>query len=75
MKAFKVNGKFQMGRDWTTFSTEVAAPDEGAARDRVLSTIGSRHRVNRRQVEITAMAEIKGDAITDPSVAKALRGA
>lgn len=75
MKAWKVNGKFKMGRDWTTFTTEVAGADEAAARDRVFSTIGSRHRVNRRQIEITAIAEIKGEAITDPGVAKAIRGA
>lgn len=75
MKAFKINGKFKMGRAWTPFSTEVAAADEAGARDRILSTIGSRHRVNRRQIELGGIAEIKGEAITDPGVQKAVRGA
>lgn len=76
MKAFRVTGKFQMGREWTKFSTEVAAESVDRARDRVYSTIGSRHRVNRRQIEIGDVAEVPAEQVTDPAVAQAVqRGA
>src|SRR5439155_131357 len=37
MKAFRISGRFRMGRDWQPFSKELAAADEAAAREKLLS--------------------------------------
>jgi len=72
MKVYRVSGKFRMGHVLTPFTLEAIGADEKAARDRVLSTIGSRHRANRHQIWIEKAAEIKPDAITDAAVEKQL---
>ena len=41
MKAFRISGRFRMGRDWQPFSKELAAADEAAAREKLLSILGS----------------------------------
>lgn len=68
MQAFRITGTFHMGRDWTTFSMEVAANDEAAAREKAVSTIGSRHRANRREIKIEKTEAIQADQITDAVV-------
>ncbi len=72
MKVFRVSGKFRMGHALSPFTMEAIGADEKGARDRVLATLGSRHRANRHQVWIEKAAEIKPDQITDPAVEKQL---
>ena len=72
MKPFRVTGEFRMGRTNTPFTMETLGKDANAARDRVLSTIGSRHRVDRHQVTVKAIKEIRLDEVTDPVVEKRL---
>lgn len=72
MKVFRVSGQFKMGHVSTPFTMEVIGADETAARDRLYATLGSRHRVNRHQVAIAKVQEIRPDQITDPSVEKKL---
>lgn len=69
-KAFRISGKFRMGHITTPFSLETLGADEKAARDRVLSTIGSRHRANRHQIWIEKVEPLAADKITDPVVEK-----
>lgn len=72
MKPFRVTGEFRMGRTQTPFTLETVGTDANAARDRVLSTIGSRHRVDRHHITIKDVKEIKADEVTDPVVEKRL---
>lgn len=72
MKVFRVNGKFRMGHLLSPFTLEAVAADDKGARDRVFATLGSRHRVNRHQIWIEKVAEIKPDQIQDPAVEKQL---
>ena len=72
MKVFRVTGKFRMGHITTPFNMEVIGDDPRAAEDRVLSTLGSRHRVNRHQVTLAKVEEIRPDQIQDPAVEKML---
>lgn len=72
MKAYRITGTFVMGRTPTPFSLETLGADDAAARDRVLATIGSRHRVNRYQVTIKDVKEIRRDEVTDPVLEKRL---
>lgn len=73
MQAFRITGKFRMGPKLMPFTVETLGKDEAAARDRVLATIGSRHRANRHQIDITKVEPIAGDQVTDLSVEKRLR--
>jgi large subunit ribosomal protein LX len=70
MKAFRVSGKFRMGHILTPFSMETLGTDETSARDRIFSTIGSRHRVNRHQITIEKVAPLTPEQVTDPVVEK-----
>lgn len=72
MKVYRVTGKFWMGHIQTPFTLETIGVDEAAARDRVLSSIGSKHRVDRHHIDIANVQEIRPDEITDPLVEKRL---
>lgn len=72
MKPFRVTGEFRMGRTNTPFTMETIGKDANEARDRVLSTIGSRHRVDRHHITIKDVTEIKPADVTDAAVEKRL---
>lgn len=72
MKPFRITGEFRMGRMNTPFTMETIGKDADGARDRALATVGSRHRVNRHQITIKDVKEIKLDEVTDPVVEKQL---
>lgn len=74
MNGYRIRGRFLMGRDWQSFSKEVAAADEAAAREKLLSTLGSQHGVERRYVEIAAVAEVPAAELRDPAVRYAVEG-
>ena len=75
MKAFLVRGTFRMGRSWTKFAKEVAAADPESAVERVLSDLGSQHRVRRGFVRIKDVTEVPLDRVGDPVVRFRLGGA
>ncbi len=70
MKAFRVSGTFKMGREMTRFTMETADESEDGARERVVSTIGSRHRVRRNRVNIDSIEEVPAEDLEDEAVRK-----
>jgi large subunit ribosomal protein LX len=72
MKAFRVSGRFRMGRDWQPYSKELAAADEPAAREKLFSLLGSQHGVARKYVTIAKVEEVPKDKIEDHAVRHAL---
>lgn len=66
-KAYQVEGDFQMGRVRQHFVLQVVAKDEKAAADRVHATLGSRHSVTRRQINITSTKALAADQVHDAS--------
>ena len=72
MKPFRVTGEFRMGRTHTPFTMETLGEDAAGAQDRVLATIGSRHRVDRHHITVKDVKEIRLDEVTDPVVEKRL---
>ena len=72
MKAYRIAGRFRMGRRRQSFSKELAAADEVAAREKLLSVLGSQHGVPRKYVAIAQVAEIPADQIVDHAVRYAL---
>ena len=72
VKPYRVTGEFWMGHILSPFTQETIAATPEAAKDRVLSTIGSRHRVDRYHVTIKDCVELKLDQVTDIVVTKRL---
>lgn len=66
MKAFRVTGSYaDVRQKQQPFSVEMAAEDEAAVREKALSTIGSKHKLKRWQIDITEVAEIPADQVTN----------
>ncbi len=65
MKAYRVKGKFLMKDVWQPFTKEVVGENEEEAKERLLSIMGSRHRVKRRMVKIEEVKELQKDEIED----------
>ncbi len=73
MKAFRVIGAFRVRdrefrNDLQDFKVELAAADEKAAREKLVSNFGSHHRVGREDIVIKEMVLLKNEDITDPVV-------
>jgi large subunit ribosomal protein LX len=80
MKAFRATGSFTISKQnymsrEQPFKIEVAANDEADASHKIISTIGSRHRVNRNQVTVSEIVMIKNDEVTDLVVKHLIGGA
>ena len=72
MKAFRISGRFRMGRGWQPFAKEFAAKDEATAREKLLATLGSQHGVPRKLVQIGGVEEVPKDQVRDHAVKYAL---
>ena len=69
MKGFQVTGSFDDVRQGQQpFCVEIAAEDDATAKEKIVSTFGSRHKVKRWQITIAEIKELANDAITDPVV-------
>lgn len=69
MKGFRVTGSFADARQGQQpFSVEIAADSEAAAKEQIISTMGSRHKVKRWQISISEIIELANDAIENPVV-------
>ena len=68
MKAYRVTGTAPFGSQRQHFSYDIPAEDAAAATEYVYSTLGSRHRIKRRSVNIENVAEIDPRTSTEPSV-------
>lgn len=59
MKGYLVTGRFEMGWiDDQGFIMEVAAPSQEKAKEQIMSELGSKHKVKRRQIKIEKVEEI-----------------
>jgi len=69
MKGFRVTGSFaDVRQGQQPFSVEIAADTEAAAKEQIISTMGSRHKVKRWQISISEIIELANDAIENPVV-------
>ncbi len=69
MKGFSVTGAFKDVRQgMQPYTIEVAAENEDAAKEQILSTIGSRHKCKRWEIKIDSVKELSNEDITDPVV-------
>lgn len=68
MKAYLITGTFDDPRKTQPFSIEMAAESEEAVREKVYCTIGSRHKMERRQIHIESVKELAADEVQDHTV-------
>lgn len=68
MKAFRINGSYKDARHEQKFSIEIAAEDADAAKEKTLSTLGSRHKLKRWEISVTDITELKPSDVTDTLV-------
>ena len=62
-KVWRVVGKYRKNKRTFTFTKELIALKESHVRERILSDLGSRHRVKRRNIEISEVIEIKPEEV------------
>lgn len=70
MQAYRVSGEYEHGalKHWSRFHYEFICGTEDEARERVLSILGSKHRVRRQFVVIEEVKAITAAEATDPLV-------
>lgn len=74
MKGFQAVGSFKSGRSWQDFKIQCAAEDIEAAREKTISTLGSKHKVKRWEIKLDSMDEIPNDQITNNVVRYMVEG-
>ncbi|MBR6205172.1 MAG: 50S ribosomal protein L18a [Candidatus Methanomethylophilaceae archaeon] len=66
MKAFRITGSYADERyGKQPFSVEMAAEDSEAVKEKAYSTIGSKHKLKRWQIDIAEVAELSADQVTN----------
>ena len=65
MKGFRVKGSFKDVRKRQDFTVEIAAEDADAAKEKILSNLGSRHKLKRWEISIDELVELAPADITD----------
>ncbi len=74
MKGFQAEGSYKTGRDWQVFKIQFAAENADEAREKALSTLGSRHKVKRWEIKFDSLEEIPDDQITSLMVNYMVKG-
>ena len=68
MQAYRVKGTAPFGKQTQVFSQDVIASNNNDAKPRVFSILGSRHKLNRNQINIESCKKISPDSSSDPLV-------
>ena len=68
MDAYRVKGAAPMGKARQEFTLEIVASDSADAEHRIYSIIGSRHKDNRRSIEINSCEKIDPRESSDAHV-------
>lgn len=74
MKGFQAVGSYKAGKNWQDFKIQFAAEDIEAAKEKAISTLGSRHKVKRWEIRMDSMEELSNDQITDSVVRYIVEG-
>lgn len=61
-KKFEVKGTYREKPDfWKPFTKILTAPNSVQAKERILSIIGSKHRLARPYIKVEAVSEVSGE--------------
>ena len=75
MKAFRVSGIAPYGSVRQAFSIDLPAADAAEAEHKAYSIMGSRHKANRRAIDIESVSEIDPRTSTEPRILHEFRDA
>ncbi|TXT56560.1 MAG: 50S ribosomal protein L18Ae [Candidatus Thorarchaeota archaeon] len=64
-KVWRATGEYKKRRRTYRFNIEMIADKKPHVQERVLSELGSRHRVKRREITIAEIEEIKPEELTN----------
>lgn len=71
-KIWRATGAYKKSKRTFTFSKELLAEKDSHVREKILSELGSRHRVKRRDIDIAEVKEIKPEEVTNMDLRKIL---
>ena len=71
-KIWRATGAYRKKKRNFTFRRELLAEKDSHVREKILSELGSRHRVKRRNIEIADIKEIKPEEVTNLDLRKIL---
>ena len=71
-KVWRASGAYRKKKKNFTFSRELLAEKESHVREKILSELGSRHRVKRREIEINEIKELKPEEVQNLDLRKLL---
>lgn len=67
-KIYRVHGRFTMGDETQVFTKELKSINENDVREKIYSEFGSKHGINRNQINIKDIKEINSDEVNDPLI-------
>jgi large subunit ribosomal protein LX len=67
-KIFRITGKFMMGDNYQPFTKELKAIKEEDIYEKIYSEFGSKHHLNRNQINIETIDEISAEEVEDPII-------
>ena len=67
-KIYRVKGRFVMGDSTQVFTKELKSVSEENVFEKIYSEFGSKHGINRNQINIEEIKEISADEVVDPLV-------
>ncbi len=67
-KIFRITGKFMMGENYQPFTKELKAIKEEDIYEKIYSEFGSKHHLNRNQINIETIDEISAEEVEDPII-------
>ncbi len=73
MQAFRISGTAPFGSQRQKFNMDIVAESAEDAEHRCYSIIGSRHKANRRSINIESVSEIDPRTSSEPMVLNAFR--
>ena len=71
-KIWRASGAYTKNKRNFVFSRELLADKESHVREKILSELGSRHRVKRREIEINEIKELKPEEVQNLDLRKLL---
>ena len=61
-KKFEIKGTYQEKRDfWKPYTKVLSAPNAAQAEERILTIIGSKHRLARPYIKVESVSEVSGE--------------
>ena len=67
-KIYRVKGTFVMGDEFHKFVKEYKATSEADIEQKIYERFGSKHGINRNQINISEIVEIAPEDVVDPIV-------